>query len=1109
MDFKALFDPRLFRCGVLTKTWRIMRLTALILFVACLHVSARTYSQIVTLTERNASLQDIFKAIHQQTGYQFFYEDTLLDKAGKISIIVKNAPVDEVLAECLKDLPITFSIVNRTIIVKEKMATTTQNLNLSDPKDSVKGKITNDKGEPLSGASVVVKGSNKGTTTAGDGTFTLKDVDPGKVLVISYTGFAAKEVKVGDDLNITIALQPSNNPLDEAQVIAYGTTTQRLSVGNTTTVQGDEIEKQPVSNPLIALEGMVPGLYITQGGGLPGTGVNVLIQGQNSIQNGIDPLYVIDGVPYPSELLPNLGTSFLAISGSPLSYISPSDIESISVLKDADATAIYGSRAANGAILITTKKGKNGQTKVDLHARTGWGKISKGFDMLNTQQYLAMRREGIANSGLTVGPYDYDINGTWDTTKYTNWQKVLIGGTSQYTDANGSISGGNTNTQYLIGANYHRETTVFPGDYSDIKAGMHFNLTSLSSNQKFRVLFSGSYLVDNNHLPDFDLTSMTSIAPDAPAMYNATGGINWAPDSLGNSTFLSNPLGYLVRMYSNKTNNLVASSTLTYTLLPGLDLKSNFGYTNLQSNEVSTLPLVSFPPEYQPYYQRTASYSDNNITTWIIEPQVNYHQELDIGRLNVLIGSTIQQTNSNGDQFTGTGYNSDASLEDIHSAATIFSTGSVSSVYKYAALFGRINYSWKDKFLFNISDRRDGSSRFGSANQYHDFWSAGAGWVFSRETFIARSLPAISFGKLRLNYGTTGNDQIGDYNYLSLYNVTTTPVPYQGATGLSPASLPNPYLEWELTKKLDAGLDLGVLKDRITLNASYFLNKSSNQLLPYTLPIISGFNSVLTNFPATVQNKGWELVFRSINIKTRNFQWSTAINLTIPQNKLIAFPNLSSSSYANTLVVGQSLAVVKAFHYLGVNATTGLYQFADSHGNPTSAPDPLTDNTVIINPNPKYYGGFQNSVAYKGLRLDFLFQFVKKIGQNLAYGIAVPGIFNQNQPKTVLGRWQQPGDMASIQKFNSDFSELGPFLDMAQSDANYTDASFIRLKNVELSWQLPNSFGKKTGLQQPSVFVSAQNLFLITKYKEADPEIMSMNVMPLLKIITLGLHVGL
>jgi TonB-dependent starch-binding outer membrane protein SusC len=1118
----------------ISKLFRVMKLTAILMLAAALQVTARTEGQTVTLDLKNAPIQKVLTEASRQSGISIIYNEALFNGFSPVSIKVKNATIQQVLDECLKGQPFAYSFEGNMIVINKKQIQTPL-LQLAEsfpPPSDIHGHITDSLGNPLVGASITVKGTQKGTTTDANGNFTLTGVKDNATLIISYTGFDSREIRLSNNpefkpgVTLAISLIRSTSSLDQVQVIAYGTTTQRLSTGNVTTVTAADIEKQPVNNPLLALEGRVPGLYITQSTGFSGSGVTVQIQGQNSIFNGNDPFYVIDGVPFSSQLLPsisvpvilgnsNSGGTLNSQGGNPLNYINPSDIESISVLKDADATAIYGSRAANGAIIITTKKGKVGRTTVDFNLQQGFGEVAHKLDLLNTSQYLLMRNEASNNDGITpsLSNGDYDLL-LWDTTRNTDWQKALIGGTSQYTNLSGTASGGNTNIQYLIGGTYHRETTVFPGNFSDQKGSVHFNLNSVSENRKLRIQFSGNYMIDNNFLPNSDLTQAAiQLAPDAPPLYNKDGTLDWVPDASGATTWPyssngANPISYTYITYNNKTTNLVSNAVLSYQLIPGLDIKTDLGYTNLQAAETVIIPLISVPPQTRPFSSSIGNYGNNNINSWIVEPQISYKRAFSKGKLDFIIGSSIEQNNSKGVQLHGSGFASDALIPDIYAAANIYPIATNISIYKYNALFGRLGYNWDDKYLVNLTARRDGSSRFGTVNQFHDFESAGFGWVFSNEDYIKRHVSMISFAKLRASYGTTGSDQIGDFQYLSTYSTVSVAVPYQGLTGLQPTGLSNPYFQWEETKKLEFGLDIGILKDRVLGNATYFQNRSSDELLEYNLPITTGFGGITENFPATVENVGWEVSLHSVNIKEKSFSWSTSINLTIPQNKLKTFPNLSTSSYASSLVAGQPVNIIKAFHSLGVNDTTGVYEFADIKGNPTYNPSYLTDLTKLININPKFYGGFQNLFQYKDVTLDLLFQFVKQIAPNYTFGF-YPGTEGYNQPVSVLSRWQNPGDNKPIQKFNSNYSLATTYYYQTESDAGYSDASYIRLKNLSISWQVKNRLVTKSHLQNLRLYVQGQNLLTFTHYAGLDPESKSLGSVPPLRVITFGLQIGL
>ncbi|OMP80166.1 hypothetical protein BW716_06125 [[Flexibacter] sp. ATCC 35208] len=1028
--------------------------------------------------------------------------------------------IDEALNVCFKDQPITYRIIGKHITLEPQVKSVKQQKGYT-----LTGKITNEAGIPLERATVQVIGTNQKTYADQSGMFTLKDISGSETIQISMVGYENVTIPIQGRHSLDIVLKLKTNTLNEKVVIAYGTTTQRTSTGNIAVVKAADIEKQPVTNPLLALQGRVPGLFITQSTGFANSGVTVRIQGQNSIGNGNDPFYVVDGVPFSATLLPSLSgilgssglTPFPSGAGNPFSFINPSDIESITVLKDADATAIYGSRAANGAILITTKKGQAGQTKVNIQVQRGWGKVAKKIKLLNTKQYLEMRHEAFANDGITPGGTDYDINGTWDTTRYTDWQKELIGGTAQYTDVHASISGGNSSTKFLVGTGYHKETTVFPGEFADRKGSVRLNLEHSTSNQKFKIQFSGSYLIDDNHIMSDDQTmNAMSLAPNAPSLRKTDGSLNWAPISSGDATW-QNPLANLLRSYNNNTNNLVGNSLLSYQLLKGLYLKASLGYNHLENSEYFIVPKNSLSPQEGAENTSQSLFSNSTLSTWITEPQATYNYQWKKSNVDILAGMTFTQSTNNSSSFIGSGYTSDELLTNLNAAASITPYNRVNSIYKYTAVYGRINYNFSEKYLINLSIRRDGSTRFGKKNKFHSFGAIGIGWVFSNESWIKDILPKLSFGKLRGSFGITGSDQIGDYQFLSIY---TTPFgisnPYQGISGLLPNGLSNPYLKWEETKKFQGGIDLGFLQDRILINLTYFNNRTSNQLLLYNLPITTGVTNISTNFPAIVQNYGYELSLLTINIKNKNFQWTSSFNLTIPKNKLVRFDKLELSSYAADLIIGQPINMERAYQFEGVNPETGLYQilsYENGEGKLTSSPDYSFDRKIFINTSPKLYGGIQNSFTYKTIQLDLAVQFVKQTGRNIYYGIGLPGTFSGmdnrgNQPSYVLDRWRETDKNKSIQKYSTKYdTEVYQAFDGAYNgNSSYSDASFIRIKNVSLSWQIPLPSKWKISCR---VIALGQNLLTITKYKGLDPETRSSNTLPPLRVITCGIQATL
>jgi TonB-linked SusC/RagA family outer membrane protein len=1100
MEFTALLNSVLvqLRSCALSKTSRVVKLTTILILTACLQISAKTYSQRITISKKNASLSEIFIIIYQQSGYFFLLKDDLIKDARNVTIDVKDASIEEVLKICFADQPFSYSIADHTIIVTRKYPAGI----LKEGPPLIGGRVLNDKGEPLEGAYISIKGSNTGTQTDSKGNFTLKDKRDSLEIIISYTGYQSRMVLVHKAETANIVLFPSLSLLDQVQVIAYGTTSKRLNTGDVSTVTSETIQSQPVSNPLAALEGRVSGLVVTQQTGVAGGNFNVQIRGRNSIFSGNNPLYIIDGVPFSGTAINSsiVGAGIIG-AGSAFSNIDPSNIESIDILKDADATAIYGSRGANGVILITTKKGKVGKTAFDFNLNTGVGSVTRLMPILNTADYLTMRHEAFLNDGTLPDPsYDHDLT-IWDTTSYTNWQKELIGSNAHITNLQATLSGGNINTQYTLGGSFYSSSTVYPGDFADRKISTHFSLSQTSIDRRFKLNFTADYLIDNNDLPSVDLTGFANrLPPDAPAPLTASGQINWQ-----NGTYGDNPYQLLLQPYRSNANNLIASATTSYSIINGLDIRANLGYNRMQIDELSEIPVSTINPAYG----QTTGYSyfsNQAVSSWIVEPQLQYETKNRLGNFSFLIGLTFQQNLNKGQNLYATGFTNDAMLGNIAAAANVIVADATDINYRYQSGFARINYNWDDKYILNFTARRDGSSRFGPGNQFANFGAIGAAWLFSNEKWWKGSLPFISFGKLRGSYGLTGNDQIGDYKYLDSW--TPIPFTYQGLAGVQPSFLANANYGWENNRKTEVGLEIGVSKDRILFSLSYFINKSSNQLINFTLPGITGFTSIIQNSIATVENSGFEFDLNTTNVKSNNFLWQSAINFTIPRNTLLNYPDLSESPYGNIYQIGKSLSVSKSFHYTGIDAQTGLYSFGSKDPLVPVYPD---DIQALKKTGPVFYGGFQNTFKYKNWQLGIFFQFVNQQGFNyLYYNFSQPGMYG-NQPKLVMNRWRKPGDVSEVEKFSQSFGDpYTSYLNVTtSSDQVISNASYLRLKTLDISYSFSGKWMTNLKIKGLCIYVQGQNLITITDFKGNDPENQSFYALPPLKILTAGVKCSL
>lgn len=1095
------------------KFLRIMKLTALLLFAIIMQVSATTLAQKVTLKENHITLKKLFREIRRQTGYDVLYQQDQVNTDRTLNVDFKDASLNDVMEKSLYGQPLEFNIDEKTIVIKQKEASLLDKLkdalSPNAPPADVTGRVTNKAGEPLSGATVTIKRTKTGVVTDANGRFTLKGLDQTDILVFSFIGYKTLEVKIGTQTVFNETMEEATNALDQVVVQAYGQTTQRLNTGDIGVVSAATIEKQPVMNPLLALEGQVPGLDIVQQNGYASAPVKVEIRGRANIGDALsDPLYIIDGVPLTvNDVNGNSATSpgfnqtqqpGPAGGQSPLFSINPDDIESISVLKDAVATAIYGSRGAQGVILITTKKGQAGKTKFTASIQDGISEYTGFYPLLNTQQYLAVRREAFKNDGITPTTANAPDLMVWSPNSYTNWQKALYGNLGTDVNAQVALSGGDARTTFRISAGYQRGTIPITVSGADQKASTSIDLTHKSLNQRFTVELNARYshtLSDMIYLP-----GNVIFPPNTPPIYDANGNLNyagWAPISS------SYPFGGLLHTYSSSTNFLNSVLTIGYQPIKGLNIKSDFGYNNAQANQIDLTPIASQNPASNPLGR--AGFGYNNIRNLIVEPQITYDATIGKGKLSALVGASVQSSYTDGVLLNGQGYTNDALLRTITNAPTVIATDN-SLEYKFAAIFGRLNYNWEDKYIIDLSARRDGSSKFGPDNRFGNFAAIGAAWIFTEENWLKNSLSFLSFGKLRGSYGSTGSDGSATYyGYLSRYSSNNL-FPYGGVVPLQPIQLANPNYRWQVNDKLEVALELGFLKDRINFVADYYRDRTDNQLIDYDLPSIAGFTNVTANLPALVQNKGFEFIMQATIIDITDFKWSANFNIGLNRNKLLAFPNLEQSPYGGPggYVIGQPLNIARVLHYTGVDPLTGQYTFQDKNNNGTISriPGPA-DDRYIVNLNAPFFGGFGTSLNYKKLALSLFFNFKKQIGKNVIAQGNVPGRM-YNQPVDVVGNeWQKPGDITNVARFTT--QPTNSDTNFQSSDAGLTDASFIRLKNVQLSYDLPAPFVKKLGMQRWSIFFRGQNLFVISPYKGIDPETQNYGGLPPRKTFIGGL----
>ncbi|BAV07552.1 SusC/RagA family TonB-linked outer membrane protein [Filimonas lacunae] len=1083
-----------------------MKLTTVLLLATMLQVSARTYSQQVSLKFNNATLDKVFAEIEKQSGYSFIYGKKLLQTAHPVSISINNVSVEAAVQAVLSKQPLGFKINNKYVIISPKADNPESSANaLQAAPPLVRGRITNENGEPVAGVTIKVKDGKVVGISGANGEFELTNIDKDAILVFSSLNMEQLEIKLQGRTELAFVMKTVVSSLDEVVMIGYGSSVRREATASIASITAEDIKKQPVQNPLNALQGRVAGAVITQANGLPGSRVTIQIRGQNSIDPtgaGVQPLFLIDGVPFnmndnsfPVSNDLNSRGAFAAAGGlSPFSMINPEDIERIDILKDADATAIYGTRGSNGVVMITTKKGKAGKTKVDVKLYRGWGKVAHYIPMMNTQQYLAMRKQAFANDGITPTAANAPDLVTWDQNAYTDWQRTLMGGTAGTSDAQATISGGDQRTRFLLNAGYHHETPVFPGSYKSDRISTRLNVDHSSLDKRFNANASVLYSYDNTNLLGNDLSTLYNLPPNMPVK-NADGTYFWQ------SYYLNNPAAYQLIGYYGKTHNLLTNVMLRYTVLPGLDIKTSVGYNSVSLDQNTRTPGVAKNPFAGATLTNSSLFAYINQRSYIVEPQITYNRNISLGKLSTLVGATFHNSQNTSLKLNGDNYSSLALMGSYASAGT-FSTPSTSYVqYRYNSLFGRATYNWDGKYILNAVLRRDGSSRFGANNKFGTFWDLGAAWVFTNESF-AQSLKFLSFGKLRASYGKTGNDQIADYSFAATYGAGTA---YQGVPALNPSRIDNPNLHWQSTYKMEFGLDLAFLKKRIELTANYYRNRTPDQLGYINLSSQVGFNSTVANFDALIQNRGFEVELTTHNIAKKDFTWNTSFNITIPRTRLItASPQYF---YYNPQTLGQPLSAVLRYIYQGVDKATGNPVYKNmTKDTLTFTPNYSSDRGVIGYTAPKMYGGINNTFNYKGIELSFFFQFTKQDGN--IYPNTSPGnLDNGNQTAYWLDNvWTKAGDNASKPRYTTGGNYTGAYAYYGSSSASWGDASFLKLRTVYLAYNLPREVLKKMKIDNFRIYLQGQNLWTATKNKYAfDPE--TGTSMPPLRMLTTGINV--
>jgi TonB-linked SusC/RagA family outer membrane protein len=1012
-------------------------------------------------------------------------------------------------------------------------------LTLSAQERTVSGKVTSaEDGTALPGVNVVIKGTTVGTVTDALGNFKLS-VPAGEStsLVFSFIGFNTTEAVIGERSIVDISLGLDVTQLNEVIVVGYGTQLKQDLTGNIATVKGDVLQNVPVPTFEQAIQGRAAGVFVEAGNGKLGQGIKVRIRGSSSVSAGNQPLYVIDGIPMTSASQANTGGQT-----NPLTDINPTDIASLEILKDASASAIYGSRAANGVVIITTKRGKAGKTKFNLGYQTGVSEPTGHREWLNTEEYVELFTEsngGLTNSlirrfnryggdplSLTVPDSNNTPHESWATpgaSGYvdTNWEnQVLKKGSINQFDF--SASGGTDKTKFFASTSYSDQEGILIGNRFNRLSGRvnidHEASEKLTLGVNFSLSRSLNYRLadDNAFSTPMQIVALSPMTPVIDPRTNLLSGVLNPETGLPNGNFplYYNPL--IDDAYNERETEVFrnfGSAYASYKINSSLIFRSEFGYDLLSQHEDRYFARETSRNTGQPngqsddFWTQVFNYNTNNF--------FQYSNTLnDIHAIEGIAGISYQETNNNFSSNTGIGFPSNAYKKNF-SAATITAGNAQESKFNFLSYFGRVNYKLNNKYLFGLSGRVDGSSRFGLNNRYGFFPAASLGWIISEESFMS-TIKVVDFLKFRASYGVVGNAEIGNFDSYGLYGASHV----GGVPGQRPTQIENPNLGWEQTAQIDVGIDFGILDSRITGEIDYYVKTTSDLLLNVNLAGNTGFRTQTQNI-GELENKGFEFVVNTENF-VGNFRWSTSFNIAANRNKITNLGGqLLQGDFLGVAKEGEALGVFYGPKYMGVDPDNGdaLYSIINADGTESTTSNyNAATYQVIGNPNPDYIAGITNNFSYKGFDLSLLVQGV--FGNQVYNGggkfMSANGDFFDNQTKDQLRRWQNPGDITDVPQ-----ARLFEANGTGESSRYVSDAGYVRLKTITLGYNLPSEISGRLKLESVRVYVSAQNLLTFTNYDGWDPEVnadtyagnninqgVDFYSAPQAKTITFGINVG-
>ena len=981
----------------------------------------------------------------------------------------------------------------------------------------ISGRVTDVSGNALPGVNIVIENTGKGTITDAEGNYSLEVPMEANVLAYSYIGYSPTAVEIGNRSNIDVVMEEDTRQLEELVFTGYSSQNKRDITGSISSLNPATLKDMPVVGLDQALQGQVAGVSVTQSSGSPGGGIMVRVRGNSSISSSNRPLFIVDGIPIRDGGLTT--RNFGGQSDNALAMLNPNDIESIEVLKDASAKAIYGSRAANGVVLITTKRGKSGQRmSFDFDMQRGLIDMTKKLDLLNASELLELQREALINAG--EDPRSAGVPGITDGVD-TDWidavtRQALL---QQYQI---SGSGGSDRTRVFLSAAYRDEEGVMLNNRfqrltgtlnldhdatSRLNLGVNLNI-SRTLNQRVK---------GDNFLDGVYSAAVTSLPFYQP--YDESGRLH-APGDFGYAAFPNfNPVAQALEpRFDTYATRLLGGFGLNYRFNPKLIFSSKFSIDYITTIEDQYEPTTTAIGGFLPAVQRQGYgiYSTTEGSNFLNSNVLNYTTTFGGAHdLNVLLGTEVISRVSRNSSVAGILFPSDDFTYIV--SAGIVNQGTSNLVNSgLLSFFTEWNYKYRDRYMVTVNGRYDGSSRFGQDRKFGFFPAVSLGWRLSEEAFIKR-FSFIDDFKLRVSYGLTGNERIGNFQFLGTWAAVNA---YNGIPAVAPATLANPDLGWEQNQELNAGFDLAFLQGRLQTVVDYYFNRTTNLLLSESLPLTTGFGSVLGNL-GEISNEGIELTITSINLD-REVKWSSSFNiarnvnnvrkLATEEPQFAGYQTFTNSTHIIT--PGAPLGTFWGLKYLGVDPATGnaIYFDRNNDGQITAE-----DGTIIGTAQPDFFGGFTNTLSYRNFDFSLFFQYsfgneMINFGNTTLLNSGADIV--NNQSRDALKRWRKPGDLSPIPKY-----EFGNTDNSRFSSRFVEDASFLRLKNISLGYQVPQKYFSNNFLRSARIYASATNLLTWTRYTGGDPEVNSLDgstiaqgldlyTFPQVRTVLIGLNVG-